>query len=127
MLTPQDQELLIRLETDIIVAQKNGDLPFVQNLLWEDFQEIDSRGGISSKAEVLQAIRSARLYDYSLGEFAVRAVDDACAVVTYVATTRRLLLEGSERDSRARRSSIWVKRNGLWKIIFHQGTPLVSA
>ena len=42
MLTPEVRELLIKLETGIIIAQKNSDFSFVENLLWDEFQEIDS-------------------------------------------------------------------------------------
>jgi glyoxylase I family protein len=126
MLTPEVRELLIKLETDIIIAQKNSDFSFVENLLWDEFQEIDSRGGISNKAEVTRAISKAQLYDYKVEKFAVSAVNDACAIVTYIATTKRLL-DGQERISHSRRSSTWVQRDGSWRMIFHQGTPLTAA
>jgi hypothetical protein len=121
MLTAEVPKLLIQLETDIIIAQKNGDFSFVENLLCDEFQEVDSRGRISNKTETIQAISKARLYDYTVEEFAVRAVNDTCAIVTYVATTKRVL-NGQERISHSRRSSTWVKRDGSWLMIFHQGT-----
>jgi glyoxylase I family protein len=125
MFTAEVEKLLIRFETDIITAQKNGDFSFVENLLWDEFQEIDSRGGISDKVQIIEAIRAARLYDHRLEDFSVNTVSDTCAIVTYIATTKRRF-DGQERILRARRSSTWVKRDGFWKMIFHQGTPVIS-
>jgi hypothetical protein len=96
MLTTEVRELLIRLETDIITAQKNGDFSFVENLLCDEFQEIDSRGGTSNKSEVINAISKPRLFDYTVEGFVVGTVNDTCAIVTYVAITKRLL-DGKER------------------------------
>lgn len=126
MLTPEVRELLIKLETDIIIAQKNSDFSFVEDLLWDEFQEIDSRGGIANKTAVIQAVNKVRLYDYTVEDFDINFVNETCAIVTYIATTKRLL-NGEERVSHSRRSSTWVQRNGSWRMIFHQGTPLTAA
>jgi glyoxylase I family protein len=45
-------------------------------------------------------------------DFAVARLGVGVALVTY-----------RSRDPRhARRSSIWVRRNGRWQMVFHQGT-----
>ena len=123
MISKQEKEFLIKMEQEIIAAQKRGDYSFVEKTLASDFQEIDSRGSISSKAETIQAIKESLLLDYSMVNCEVFPVADDCAIVTYITTTSRSISEGM-RVNRARRSSTWVKRGRSWQIVFHQGTPL---
>lgn len=123
MISKQEEEFLIKMEQEIIAAQKRGDYSFVEKALASDFQEIDSRGSISSKAETIQAIKEAPLFDYSVVNCEVFPVTEDCAIVTYIATSSRSISEGM-RVNRAQRSSTWVKRDGSWQIVFHQGTPL---
>jgi hypothetical protein len=125
MISQQEQEFLIKMEQEIIAAQKHGDYSFVEKALASDFREIDSRGSISYKAETIQAIKEAPLKDYSVVNCEVFPVAEDCAIVTYIATNSRSISEGM-RVNRARRSSTWVKRGGSWHIVFHQGTPLMD-
>src|SRR6266700_3966241 len=104
MLTHQTEELLIQLETDIIAAQKSSEFNLVENALADEFYEIDSKGNISCKTEVMNAIQAAPLRDYSVENFKLLPASDECVIVTYVATSRRID-KGSERTNRAHRSS----------------------
>lgn len=123
MLGKETEELLIKLETDILAAQKSGDFSAISNLLADDFQEIGSSGRVYSKAEVLQAIQAGPLLDYAVESFKLLPINDGTVIVTYIATSRRIST-GTERVNRAYRSSTWVRRDGSWRMVFHQGTPI---
>ena len=123
MISKQEEEFLVKMEQEIIAAQKRGDYSFVEKALADEFQEIDSRGSISSKEETMRAIKEAPLFDYSIENCKVFPVTEDCAIVTYIATSSRSI-PGGTRVNRAQRSSVWVKRGGSWQMVFHQGTPL---
>jgi ribonuclease HI len=53
-----------------------------------------------------------------LAEFAVRAVGEGVALVTYVSEVQ------TETRERANRSSLWVFDGARWRLTFHQATPL---
>ena len=55
-------------------------------------------------------------------EFACEVVAEGIALVTY----RSERTEPNGETSEALRSSLWVRRDQRWQMVFHQGTPLGS-
>jgi len=53
-----------------------------------------------------------------LKAFQVIEVQPQVALVTYVSEVQQETLE------RANRSSLWVRGAGVWRLVFHQGTPV---
>ena len=52
-----------------------------------------------------------------LEKFEVHDVADTVKLVTYIS-------EVGPEKLRANRSSLWVKHNDIWRLRFHQGTPI---
>ena len=53
----------------------------------------------------------------TIKDFEVAPLDESAALVMYTSV---------HEGSRARRSSVWVQREGTWFLLFHQGTPILE-
>jgi glyoxylase I family protein len=82
----------------------------VEELLGEEFIEIGSGGHVYDKGQLLAAMKDAPPRDCRIEEFDARMLAPDIGLATYCAC-------GSFR------SSVWVRRKGEWRIVFHQGTP----
>jgi hypothetical protein len=116
------EEKLIARERSIFAAQKRRDFPAVETELAHGFREIGGSGQFFSKAQVLDRLKFVYLLDYWLECFKLVPVDPKCAVLTYIIRVERRY-KGQEYANRSYRSSTWVERNGIWRVIFHQATP----
>lgn len=78
--------------------------------------------GVLAKDRTIEAIEAAPPWaSYRLEEPRIVQLTDSSAIVTYRATARR---EGAETAYSALMSSVYVNRDGAWKLAFHQQTPL---
>ncbi len=118
-------EQLIAKEIEILADQKRRDFSTVEALLADDFHEIGGSGRLYSKPEVMQALPEIQVMDYPCEDFQVLFVGAECAIVVFKATVRRVH-RGQAQSTRAYRSSTWVKRDGAWRLVFHQATPLAA-
>jgi hypothetical protein len=77
---------------------------------------------------------SGRIYDYTAGDvfddngaaykmedFKANMLSHKCVLATYKAIK---IDPGGNVTSVTLRSSIWKRRGGAWKMVFHQGTPM---
>ena len=124
------EEELRRLEERLLDPAVRHDASAVEEMLTEDFHEIGSSGRVFDRDAIVRELQSETPCGViEMSEFSATAV--ACqqgnghaptsevVIVVYV-TTRR----DGETVSRARRSSVWVKRDRRWKMMFHQGTKI---
>ena len=109
---------LIAAEQALLDAQRHGDIDAVAARLAADFAEFGSSGMRYDRAGVLHALRGSRVESATATDFRVRPLDATHALVTFRASLRRA---GRERHSL--RSSLWRNEDGVWRIVFHQGTP----
>ncbi|MGA7158439.1 MAG: DUF4440 domain-containing protein [Acidobacteriaceae bacterium] len=113
-------ETLRALEASLLTDAVRKDAARVAELLADDFCEFGRSGQVYSKAEVLELLRDEVEMQMAMTEFACRVVAEDVALVTY---RSHRAVQGAEAIS-ALRSSLWVRRDGRWQIVFHQGTPL---
>jgi glyoxylase I family protein len=93
-------------------ALLESDARTLPELIADDFFEFGASGRTWTAAEVRNALATEPARDVPMEDFAVARLGVGAALVTY-----------RSRDPRhARRSSIWVRRNGRWVMRFHQGT-----
>lgn len=88
----------------------------VSDLLHDDFIEFGSTGRVYNKRILLDMLRSESPSTVVVRDFTVRPLSSDTALVTY----RSVGQWGQE----ARRSSVWVRQDGEWKMAFHQGTRI---
>ena len=90
-------------------------------LLDPDFREIGASGRLWTRAEVMVALSKEPSAD---GEAAIEASEIAADVV---GTDLILITYVTDRaGQRARRSSLWRRSTGRWRVLHHQGTPLAG-
>jgi hypothetical protein len=83
-----------------------------------DFTEIGQSGRLWTRAEIIADLRTSDQSSFATAQLTdpvVRELAPQCYLLTYV------LQIGARRS---RRSSIWRNRDGQWRMLFHQGTPL---
>jgi hypothetical protein len=94
----------------------------VTELLSDDFEEVGSDGKISSREEVIEwLVNKEENVRWSLNDFRIKELSPDLIVATYIAVK-----DNQPNSSRSIRSSIWKKYSDNWKMIFHQGTKIIS-
>jgi hypothetical protein len=88
-------------------------------LLADDFVEHGTSGNIFDRTEVMGRLPSKHGPVYTVSAFKLRKLGPDVVLATY-----RTLEQGSGGERRSLRSSTWVRRDGRWRMAFHQGTPL---
>ncbi|WP_229154248.1 DUF4440 domain-containing protein [Aurantimonas sp. VKM B-3413] len=93
----------------------------VGELLAEDFIEIGSSGGVFDKAAIIAALLAEAAEDpvqRNVSDMDVQLLSPDVALITY-----RVRRSRSDAASVVNlRSSIWARRDGRWRMRFHQGT-----
>lgn len=112
---PWFQELAAN-EMEMLDPAVRSDPVRVRELLHEDFIEFGSTGRVYNKKILVEMLRTERPSTVSIRDFTVRPLSSDTALVTY----RTVGQAGQE----ARRSSVWVRQDGVWRMVFHQGTRI---
>lgn len=103
-------------EMELLHPDVRSDPARVRELLHDDFMEFGSTGRVYNKRMLLDMLKGERHAEVVIREFAVRQLSSDTALVTY----RTVGQSGQE----ARRSSVWTRQDGVWKMAFHQGTRI---
>lgn len=117
------QERLITREKDLFAAEQRRAVAVIDEALAEDFHEIASDGELHTKAEVMPLLNDVKIEDYTLSDFKVLPIGDQCAILTYRAEIKASY-RGQYFPPRLYMSSVWVRRQGSWRLTFHQATPV---
>jgi ribonuclease HI len=112
--TESDEEVVARLERELVEPAVRSDAARVAALLHPDFEEIGRSGRLWGRDAILEAL----------------AEDDAAAAEIAVLGTERigadailLTTRTVDRRGASLRSSLWLRSGGRWRLRFHQGTP----
>ena len=114
----EKRERLYELEESLWRPETRFDREYMEELLTDDFFEFGRSGQIYSREEVLSVPTQEIDIDLPLEDFEVHEVSEGVVLVTYVSEVQYEELEVGNR------SSLWVKRDGRWRLRFHQGTPV---
>ncbi len=108
------------LELELLRPEVRRSLTRLNELLDDEFFEFGASGSRYTKQEILQHLTDSAS-KYSLRDLRVLEISSDIMLATY-------LVEKETPANRSRtislRSSLWRNRNGRWRIVFHQGTPL---
>ncbi|MCE0721736.1 MULTISPECIES: DUF4440 domain-containing protein [Legionella] len=100
---------------------KSDSVDILINLIDDEFIEYGSNGQIHDKNE---AARWLSLEDYSEAkgmEFEAKFLTEDVVLLTYLSEMQQNHFSESKR---ARRISIWRRKNGSWRMVFHQGISI---
>jgi hypothetical protein len=101
-------------------AIKRGDSNAFGNYLADDAMEVEPEKTYTKAESVSTAPTLGFLSTVTLSDFKTVKIDDDATIVTYTA-------KGMGPDHKSfteHHSTVWAKRGGTWKAVFHHGTPV---
>ncbi len=113
-------EVLRELEQRLLDSSTRKNADIVSSLLDDDFQEYGSSGRVYSRPEIIAALQEETEVRFFMRNFEARLLAEDIALITYISTK----VDQGSPTVEALRSSVWLFRDGRWKMIFHQGTRL---
>lgn len=114
----EDRKLLQNLEEALWRTETRYDTEFLEKVLADDFLEFGRSGRIYNRQESISQPSQQIDAVLPLPDFQARLLAPNVAQVTYNSAVR---YDGVVE--KGRRSSIWTRSSGSWKLRFHQGTP----
>lgn len=101
------------LEEQLLTPAVRASAEALDRLVSDQFVEFGSAGRIYVKRDVVAQMLAKPNVTGSFDEFQVLALSPQVALATY-------------RTGRSLRSSIWRREGEHWRIVFHQGTPIIE-
>lgn len=111
---------IINLELSLLRPEIRSSKSELKRLLTEDFLEIASSGISFDKSDALARIPSESQPEFKASDFVLRELAKNTIQLIYKATIKR---QGNDKIHYSLRSSIWIKNDSDWQMLFHQGTP----
>ena len=113
--------LLLELEGALHLREVRASAARLEELLDDDFHELGVSGTVWTRAAIVEALRDEAFSPRTMSDFRVLRMARDVALVTYRAHREAI----AERPAaHSLRSSLWKCRQGRWRMVFHQGTPL---
>jgi hypothetical protein len=109
---------VIALELRLLEPAVRADRDEVERLLHRDFREIGASGRLWDRASMVTALAEDPGTAATASEVEARVVADGVVLITYVAESA---------SGRSRRSSLWVRGDDGWRVLFHQGTRCLTS
>ncbi len=112
---------IYNLETALLKPEVRNSIEQLDNLLANDFREFGSSGLIYTKEDMLKRLPSnTDKVVFTVSNFQVIPISENVALSTF--KTERTTNDIEKISSL--RTSLWRNEEGVWKIFFHQGTPI---
>jgi lactoylglutathione lyase len=126
-----DKELLKKLEYDWLAAEFKRDTAAIAAMMDDRFVSIGT-AGISTKQKELDGmfsnisdrIKSKHIVDSLYLDDVQIQIHENTAIVTFVSITKGSIKGQPFKNRRTRIYDVWMKRNGQWKAVSSQITPL---
>jgi hypothetical protein len=115
----QTVKTLIEFERALATRTDPGILGGLAALIDDDFLEFGASGRRWERTDVLELLREPAEGQLQLSDVDCSLIAADVALLTYTTTS-------AERPP-VLRSSLWVRRDGAWRLRFHQGTPQARA
>jgi len=120
-LDTSDIEELRQLEESLWRRETRCDPDYLRSITTDDMFEFGRSGRTYTRDDLLDIPDQEIPATLPLQGFTVHEVAADVALVTYVSEVQYTTLDLGNR------SSLWVRRDGRWKLRFHQGTPIPTA
>ena len=105
------------LELELVNPETRKNVARLNELISDDFEEFGSSRKVYRKQDILNSLPFSDSVGYDLSGFTFKELSSDCVLVKYESVVSGL---------HARRSSIWVKKEGQWQMLHHQSTVIPS-
>lgn len=112
---PPELRHLLMLEERLLDPRVRGDRYALSSLLRDDFTEIGTSGRTYDKALLIEMLVEEKHVPIATHGMRARLVGEGVGIVTY---------RTAGKGGQVFRSSLWMKGEDKWKLVFHQGTKL---
>jgi hypothetical protein len=126
VVSEQVQKRLIQREKELAAAEQRHAVAVIDEALSDDFHEISSDGRLYDKAYIMPLLPDVKIEDYSFEDFKVLPISNDSVLITYIANVKGTF-KGEPFPPSNRLSTVWVRRHGSWRVMFHQATPVLEA
>ena len=113
----KSQTELLDLERMLLDPEVRHSRVAVELLLHPQFKEYGSSGRVYDRETMIRMMNRETSGEITIREFEARMLSADVALITY---------RSVGQNQEARRSSVWLKDEGRWQVIFHQGTKVPS-
>ncbi len=117
------EELIRPLEERLLQAGVRQSADDVAELLADDFIEIGSSGRIFDKQATIDGLQHESSVEILLTDYRARILAPDVILFTYRAIRSA---SAPAQATQSLRSSIWKRLDGRWRLVFHQGTPILE-
>ncbi len=116
----QIKDLILKLENKLLLSEVRGSAQRLGEILSPGFFEFGSSGTVYQFNEGDTFPGFPPHIRVEIIDFCITPLAQSCVLATYTCVKHN---EQSGEIGRSLRSSVWRETSGVWKIIFHQGTP----
>jgi ketosteroid isomerase-like protein len=108
-------------------AALRGEISFGKQFLATDYVSINPAGVLSTRKDALAALESGEvsLQSIDVDQEEVHVYGDTAVVTGHERVRGRS--KGQAFEAEARYSRVWIRQNGVWKLVLFQETPLAPA
>ena len=115
-------ESIRKLEISLHQPETRKDVSMLNKLLADEFIEISKSGKLWTKSEIIKDLANETGAEITSTDFSLSILSENIVLITY--TAHQSAKAGSSVIT-SKRSSIWKLFGNEWKMIFHQGTPII--
>jgi hypothetical protein len=108
--TDPDCAAVIELERRLLEPSVRGDRNALSMLLHEDFREVGASGRVYDRAAIIEALLASNGETSQATEFRATRLSEDVVLLTY------------RTAAPTHRTSVWVRGQGRWRLLHHQGT-----
>jgi hypothetical protein len=117
---PSLSEQLLELEKKLLDPLVRRTPEKLGHFLTDNFVEFSSGGRAYDKKQIVFHLRKQLPGQLAIEEFRAIELTPQVALVTYRARAE----SAAKLPQYSLRSSLWVQQEGMWKMLFHQGTTV---
>ena len=112
-----DEKIIYDLECSLLDPEVRKSKDLLDIYISDDFMEFGSSGKVYNKEEIISSLPVEKHRKIEVLNFQINELAENVILATYISL---------ENGISTLRSSIWKNTNGCWKMLFHQGTRIIS-
>ncbi len=116
--------LIQQLELKLLQTDLNANPVLIDELLAQDFEEIDNQGHQHSREDVIDWLkRKDPNLHWAFRDFRVKVLTGDCVLAIY--SLQKAQQSGAHAPGSIR-TSLWQRQGNQWKMVFHQATKITG-